>query len=153
MLILGKLIEWAGAKMLVPALLFAVAAFTGWAVRQNRAQAIQQAEAHGKQVCEQGWELALERQRRMTSDALAAAAEKQLNATELLNTELKSDVARISSELETYRGALAGADQRCLSERVRELARGAEGAGGRDEAGESGSVKPVGRTKAAKPSR
>lgn len=146
MLFIGKIIEWMAGKALVPILLFGVAALTGWYVRQGRA--IEAAREDGKRQCEQQWEVAVERQRRVTAEALVAAANKQLEATDILNMEMKADAARITKEIETYRVALAGADQRCLSDGVRDLARGVEGAGGREESDKPSRSIPVKRPQA-----
>lgn len=133
MLVLGKLIEWLLGKALIPALLFGLAALTGWFFKQGRA--IEAAREAGKQQCEQQWQVALERQRAAAAEALLQAAHKQVAATDILNAELKHDVARITKELEVYRAGIADADQRCISERVRDLARGVEGAERGDESG------------------
>lgn len=145
MVILGTAVNWLLGKGLVPALIFAVFVMVGHFLSTKKQEAFKAGEAK----CENAWELAIAQQRAAVSEANASAAQAQINLTDLLLETEKRNAARIASELESFKvAAAASGDLNCLSERVRNLARGTEGEGRASE----NSV-PAGNTKRAPASR
>jgi hypothetical protein len=137
MLILGKAIEWVAGKWMLPALVIGVLVLGGKVLDARRAALVSQGEAK----CNNEWELALVRQQLEVTRANARAVEAQIEATDRLNEEIKANAARIKAELETEldsrareialaRGAAVVADQRCISDGVRDMARGVSRDGG-----------------------
>jgi hypothetical protein len=85
----------------------------------------------GVETCEANWKLDIALVERDVLQADLRATRAQLNATDVLNMEITTNAATLRKELGELRTSLAGSDQRCLSDRVRELARGVQGHGGR----------------------
>ena len=127
MLTLSKIATWIAGPALIPGLIMAVLVFGGRMIEARREALIQQ----GVEKCEANWKLDIALVERDVLQADLRATRAQLNATDVLNMEISTNAAELRKELGDLRTSLAGSDQRCLSDRVRELARGVQGGGSR----------------------
>lgn len=123
--LLAKAAAWATGSLVTPALIVGVL-WTGGSLLQARREALIK---QGEQKCEARWEVEIAQQQRDVALAQARAMSKQIAATDVLNMELKANAAEISRELDALRAAAAGADQRCVSDGVLDMARGVQGNG------------------------
>lgn len=126
---LSKLATWLMGSAAIPALLVGCLVLGGNVLASRRAALIQQGEAK----CEAKWEIDLAKAQRDMAIADARALQAQINATDVLNMELKANAADIEQKYSSLRSSLADADQRCISDGVRELARGVQERGGGEE--------------------
>lgn len=138
MAILAKAAAWLAGPALVPVLalggLWAAGSYVKAARESRDAAMISQ----GRKVCETEWEVAIAQQKQRVAEAAADAMRAQINATEVLNKELKSnavsierDMARVTAEAAVARTeasrlgtALNDLSTRCLSDSVLDMARG-----------------------------
>lgn len=140
MLSLSKVMAWLLGPAAMPLMIITVLVIGGQMLEARRAALVKQ----GVQQCNADWENDILKVQRDAAIAEARAMRAQLNATDVLNMELKTNAAEIQREVDAVRAQLSGTEAalaavassdagRCLSDSVRELARGVQGAGGGQE--------------------
>lgn len=123
MLILSKIMEWMVGKAAIPILVICMLVLGGKMLDARRAALISQ----GVNTCNAEWEISILAAQRDSAVNDARALRAQVNATDVLNMELKYNAAEIQREVARLRDSLAGAHERCISDGVRDLARGIAG--------------------------
>ena len=131
-------LAWGGfsGAPLVAALILATLYFGGRQIITERNASLRQ---EGRQACIGEWEKENLIQQRNAALADLRAAVAQQSAIDVLNMELKTNEATLQKELAGLRAAAVGADERCLSDGVRELATGGVRPGAGDKGGGGGS--------------
>ena len=117
MLGLSKVAAFLMGKAAIPALILGCLVLGGNVLAARRDSLVKL----GENKCEAKWEAHLLRQQRDVAIADARALQAQVNATDVLNTELKYNAADLEQKYAKLRASLVDADQRCLSDGVREL--------------------------------
>lgn len=141
MLGLSKVASFLMGKAAIPALVLGCLVLGGNLLNARREALIKQ----GETKCEVKWEAHLLKQQRDAAIADARALQAQVNATDVLNMELKYNAADLEQKYSTLRASLVDADQRCLSNGVRELV-------GRVQDGGGGEVRPPAKGRQQRPS-
>ncbi len=128
--LLAKLANWGMGSMAMPVTIVGLLFMGGKYLEARREAAKQELINQGVKKCQADWEADILKQQRDTAIAEARAMRAQVDATDVLNMELKYNHAAVEQEMAKLRMSLDGADQRCLSDSVRELARGVPAGGG-----------------------
>ena len=135
MLIFAKAASWLAGPALLPIILAGGLWSGGKFLEARRTALINQ----GVRQCETDWAVRIARQHQAAAEALARTTLAERNALDVLNMELKANAADIErkfviarQDADLARTALSNVDGKCISDRVRELARGVQGDGGSD---------------------
>ena len=123
----------------LPAIILMLAHQGGSALEARRAAL----RAEGAKQCMVDWEASLLKQRLSVAEASASAALAERNASDYQLKEMRVNVEALERELQPYRDAAATADDRCVSDGVRELVRSGK-AGAGNGAPRPGAGKPAG---------
>jgi len=142
MLILGKVLSFLLGPALVPALIVSLLAMGGHFLASQKARIASEA----TRKCEADVEIASLQQQVASANAVIAATQKQLDATDLLyseirnaNEELQRQFTAARETAAAERAAAPAADPWCVSPSVRELVRPVPGPVRGTDGGEAGS--------------